>query len=287
MFNLGVMTEEAGVDIKTSIQTVRELGLEYLEVGTFGDRKISELSDQEISEIKAGLDDNGISVSCISPNIFFNLPLWAAPNEPSRYGTYVEHMEDLRRSIEVAHRLGTRNVRVFGFKTETLLDPPLTGDHWPHLVEKFREAVELAEKEDVVLAIETCFFNIIGNSTTARRLMDDVQSPNLKVLWDICNCLYSGETVFPDAYELIKDDIAHIHLKDGHPDPAAMTFQMCPLGDGEVKKYPEILKALEQNNYTGGMSLECEFVPPGGTLVDSLHQSLAAFDGLINSAKKL
>ncbi len=281
MFNLGVMTEEAGTDIQTAIRTVRDLGLKFIEVWSFGEQKISDLSDREINELKAGLDNQGISVSCISPTVFFNLPLHAAPDEKSYWGSYVEHMEALRRCIDIAHRLGTRIVRVFGFKTETMLTPALTGDHWPLLVENFREPAALAEKEGVILAIETCFYNNISNCTMARRLLDDVGSPNLKVLWDICNCLYYGETVFPDAFEMIKDDIAHIHLKDGYPDAAGMTFQMCPLGDGEVRKYPEIFAALEQNNYSGGMSLECEFVPAGGTLVDAMHESIAGFRKLV------
>ena len=277
MFKLGAMTEEAGTSIQASIRTVRDLGLQFMEVSSFGDQKVSGLGDREVSELKAGLDDNGIAVSCISPTVFFNLPLRAAPDERGYWGSYVEHMEALRRSIDIAHRLGTRIVRVFGFKTETFLDPPLTGDHWPLLVEKFREAVELAEKEDVTLAVETCFFNNIGTCTLARRLMDDLGSPNFKVLWDIVNCLYYGETVFPDAFEMIKDDIVHIHLKDGHPDAANMTFRMCPLGEGDVQRYPEIFAALKQRDYTGGMSLECEFVPPGGTLADALRESLAGF----------
>ena len=285
MFKLGVMTEEAGADIQTSVKTAVDLGLEYLEVSSFGPRKVFELSDSEVNELKAVLDHKGIAVSCVSPTIFFNLPLHAAPDEPSHWGSYVQHMEALRRSIDIAHRLGTRIVRVFGFKTETMLDPPLTGDHWPLLVDKFREPADLAQKAGVTLAIETCFYNNISNCTMARRLMDDVGSDSLKVLWDICNCLYYGETVFPDAYELIKDDIVHIHLKDGHPNAANMTFRMCRLGDGEVRKYPEILAALQGMNYDGGMSLECEFVPPGGTLVDALGQSLEGFRSLVSQLR--
>ncbi len=282
MFDLGVMTEEAGDDIQTSIETVGKLGLKRLEVSGFGPQKVSDLSDQEVGELKAALDDNGITVSCISPTIFFNLPLRAAPDERSYWGSYNEHMEALRRSIGIAHRLGTRIVRVFGFKTETMLDPPLTGDHWPLLVQKFGDAVALAEKEDVTLAVETCFFNNIGTCTMARRLMDDLGSPNFKVLWDVVNCLYSGEKLFPEAFDLVKDDIVHIHLKDGHPNPANMTFHMCRLGTGEVRQYPEIFAALAERDYAGGMSLECEFTPPGGTLVDALDESLAGFKELVD-----
>lgn len=280
MFKLGAMTEEAGADIQTSVQTVKNLGLEFIEVSSFGSQKVSDMTDDEIGRLKAALDDAGISVSCVSPTIFFNVPLHADPDEGSFWGSYNEHIEALRRSINAAHLLRTDIVRVFGFKTETLLDPPLTGDHWPLLVEKLRQPVEIAEKEGVTLAIETCFFNNIGTCTMARRLMDDLGSPNFKVLWDIVNCLFQGETVFPDGYELIKDDIAHIHLKDGHPNAANMTFPMCPLGEGEVQRYPEIFAALGESGYSGGMSLECEFTPPGGTLADALGESLAAFKKL-------
>lgn len=281
MFKLGVMTEEAGDDLQTVLRVIRDLGLEFVEISWLWKKKVSEFSDQEVDIINLGLNDNGVSVSCISPMVFFNVPLRAAANERSYWGSYTRHMEDLRRSIEIAHRLGTRIIRVFGFKTEVLLDPPLSGDHWPLLLDKFREPSELAEKEDVILAVETCFFNSISTCSLARRLLDDLRSSHVKVCWDISNCLYFGENPFPDGYDLIQDDIAHIHLKDGVPDLPNMTFRMCPLGAGQVQKYPEIFAALRRRRYTGGMSLECEFVPPGGTKVDALRHSLAGYRKLI------
>jgi len=280
MFKLGVMTEEAGGDLPAVFGVIRELGLDYIEISWLWNKKVSAFSDQEVDAIKAGLSDNGVSVSCISPMVFFNVPLRATANERNYWGSYNRHMEDLRRSIEIAHRFDTKIIRVFGFKTEVLLDPPLSGDHWPLILDKFREPAELAKREDVILAVETCFFNSIATCSLARRFLDDLGSSHVKICWDICNCLYFGENPFPDGYELIIDDVVHIHLKDGVPDLPNMVFRMCALGEGRVQTYPEIFAALQRKQYSGTMSLECEYIPPGGTKVDALHQSLAGFQKL-------
>jgi len=120
MFKLGVMTEEAGDDLQTVLGVVRKLGLEFIEISWLWNKKVSEFSDREVDAIKLGLNDNGVSVSCISPMVFFNVPLRAAADERSYWGSYTRHMEDLRRSIEIAHRFGTRIIRIFGFKTASV-----------------------------------------------------------------------------------------------------------------------------------------------------------------------
>ena len=281
MFKLGVLTEEVDDDLANTLSIMKELGLEYSEISKLWGKKVSQLNSSEVKKAKKLLDDSNIKVSCISPMIFFNVPLRAASDADCYWGNYLEHIEALHRSIDIAKELGTNIIRIFSFKTEVLLEPPLTGNHWPILIEKFQEPIEIAEKEGIILAIETCFFNNISTSALARRFLDDINSENLKVCWDMCNCLYSGEKAFPDGYNLIKNDIVHIHLKDGIVDRPHMTFNMCPLGKGDVKTYPEILNALKKDEYKGTLSFECEFIPKGGTKVEALKQSLSGFNKII------
>jgi len=105
------------------------------------------------------------------------------------------------------------------------------------------------------------------------------------VLWDPCNTLYLNEIPYPDGYELIKDYIVHIHVKDGIVDLPNLTFSFCPPGKGQVKTYPEILRALERDKYQGILSLETEYVPERGTKEDGARECFAAFKRIMDGVE--
>jgi sugar phosphate isomerase/epimerase len=281
MFKLGVLTDEIGQDLEQALNVMKDLGLDYVELQSLWGRDVAKLGQEEIEKAKRMIVEREMKVSCIASRLFLNVPLRAERDAKSYWGSYLEHMEDMRRSIDIAKKLETKIVRTFSFQTESLLEPALFGETWALLLDMFNEPIKLAEREDIILAVETCMFSNTGSCALARRLIDDLGSRNVKVLWDIANCLYLCEKPFPDGYELIKDDIVHIHAKDGVVNLPKLTFNFCELGKGQVKTYPEIVRALQKNGYDGVVSFECEYVPDGGTKADAVRKSVAYLKSLI------
>lgn len=90
---------------------------------------------------------------------------------------------------------------------------------WQDLVESMREAIQIAEENEVTLAFEPEVSNVVDSAVKARRLLDEIQSPHLKVLMDGANIFHKGELprmgeILDEAFELLGRDIVMAHAKD-------------------------------------------------------------------------
>jgi sugar phosphate isomerase/epimerase len=135
--------------------------------------------------------------------------------------------------------------------------------------------VRVAEDAGITLVVETGNNAMITSGYLARKLIDDMGSKHLKVLWDIPNTLYCTDIPYPDAYEQIKDHIGHIHIKDCKADIARATVRFCPLGEGAMAPYlEELAAALKRDRYDGVISVESVYRPDGGTFEDGFRRVL-------------
>jgi sugar phosphate isomerase/epimerase len=64
---------------------------------------------------------------------------------------------------------------------------------WERLVETMRAAVAIADRHEVTLAFEPEINNVVSSVIRARRLLDEIESPWLKVVIDPANLLLSGD----------------------------------------------------------------------------------------------
>src|SRR5690606_13320289 len=83
----------------------------------------------------------------------------------------------------------------------------------------------------------------------------------VRVLWDPGNDIYDpeGERPFPDGYELVKDYMVHMHLKDAKR-LSDGTVVGVPLGQGDVD-YVGQFEALSRDGYSGYVVLETHYRP--------------------------
>jgi sugar phosphate isomerase/epimerase len=90
---------------------------------------------------------------------------------------------------------------------------------WNDMAASMREAVHIAEEHKVVLAFEPEVSNVVDSAAKARRLLDEVGSPHLKVVMDPANIFHKGELprmreIIAEAFDLLGSDIALAHAKD-------------------------------------------------------------------------
>lgn len=80
------------------------------------------------------------------------------------------------------------------------------------------QALPLAEAHNVILGVEPEVSNVIDSAERARRLLDEMKSPNLKIVMDGANLFHYGElpcmSELIHAFELLGDDIVIAHAKD-------------------------------------------------------------------------
>ncbi len=86
-------------------------------------------------------------------------------------------------------------------------------------IRNFRPVVRYAEQMGVLIAIEPVARHIVCNPVRARRVLDEVASPNLRIILDPVNLLeiYNYEKqdeIIDEAIELLGKDVAVLHVKD-------------------------------------------------------------------------
>ena len=86
-------------------------------------------------------------------------------------------------------------------------------------ITNLRPVVKYAEQMGVVFAIEPVWKHIVCNPVRARRVLDEIASPNLQIILDPVNlldiCNYKDQVAIVDeAIELLGPDVAMVHLKD-------------------------------------------------------------------------
>lgn len=86
-------------------------------------------------------------------------------------------------------------------------------------IKNLRPIVSYAEKLGVILAIEPVYKHIVWNPKCARKVLDEIASPNLQIIFDPVNLLDESnlnrkDELFEEAVTLLGKEIAVIHLKD-------------------------------------------------------------------------
>lgn len=90
---------------------------------------------------------------------------------------------------------------------------------WRDMVACVRAAAEIARQTQVVLAFEPEVNNVVDSAQKARRLLDEIASPHLKVTIDPANLFHTGELprmreILDEAFALVGKDIVLAHAKD-------------------------------------------------------------------------
>jgi len=118
------------------------------------------------------------------------------------------------------------------------------------LLESLKAALDVAEEYDLDLGIEPELANVIDSAMRARWLIDELQSPRLKIVIDPAN-LFEKEprskvrSIVSQACDLLADRIVMGHAKDRYEDGRFATA-----GKG-VMDYPHYLKCLRSIGFTG------------------------------------
>ena len=104
-------------------------------------------------------------------------------------------------------------------------------------IQNLRPVVRCAEQYGVTVAIEPVVKHIVWNPQRCRRVLDEIGSPNLQVLFDPVNLLSldnmdHADEVIAEAIELLGKDVAMLHLKDYLPEDAGGQLKAAAPGHG-------------------------------------------------------
>ena len=103
-----------------------------------------------------------------------------------------------------------------------------SADAWRDLVEEMVAAVEIADRHDVILGVEPELANVVSSADSARRLIDEIGSPRVRIVLDPANLLETGSArerraVVDRAVESLSPEIVMAHAKDRRADGSFTT----------------------------------------------------------------
>lgn len=112
-----------------------------------------------------------------------------------------------------------------------------TDEAYTEVVKSVQELVEEAEKFGVIVGIEGGINHPIHTPMRMKRLLEDVPSPNLQVIYDPANFMslenvHDQHRVIDEAFELFGDRIVIVHAKDFIVDNGEIV--MVPVGTGQL-----------------------------------------------------
>lgn len=121
---------------------------------------------------------------------------------------------------------------------------------WATLRNELDIALDLAERHGVALGVEPEHGNVVANARIARRLLDEVGKPQLKIVMDAANLLppesqAQQREVVAEAVALLGADLALVHTKDVGP-----TGEPVAAGRGVVD-FHNFLKGILSTGYRG------------------------------------
>jgi L-ribulose-5-phosphate 3-epimerase len=248
VFRLAVINDEVSQDLERVCAVAREYRLQAVELRTVWEKNVHELTDAEVAEARRLTEAHGLSI-CAIASPFYKCRLTGG--EPQ------QHLEILRRCLEIAHAWGVKIVRGFGF-----WETGHTDRIWPEMVGHYFEPARLAADAGITLAVENEAATSLRTARLLAQFLAEVRAPSVRALWDPANEVYAvgdGETPYPDAFRRVEPWMVHVHIKDARLDDAGKPICV-RIGDGSID-WTGQLRALIESGYEGYVSLETHWRP--------------------------
>lgn len=237
-FVLSAFADEIDASLKTQMDVLDQHGIKFIEMRSIEGKNLVYYTLEEIKEFKRQLDARGFKLSAIGS------PL----GKIGINDDFVPHLELFKYTLEVAKVMECRYIRIFSFFIPAEESPE---NYREEVIQRLSQFVEAAKGSDVILLHEN--EKEIYGDTPERclDLLESLESDNVKAVFDFANFVQCDAKNYPEGYELLKDHIVYVHIKDAvYSDHHVV---LAGEGDGAVE---EILRELRNSGYEGFLSLE-------------------------------
>jgi sugar phosphate isomerase/epimerase len=252
VFKLAAFTDELArdpdryADLEDACKTCNEFGLEGAELRNVWSKMAQDFTMEEAREAKKVLDDHGIAVCSIGS--WFGKCALEDPKEVA------DHMDLLRRAADVGLEMGCNLVRGFAFWDHDQVEEK----PWGQMLKAYEPVPAILEDKGVFLGLENEAACYVGTAVHLRKFLDMLECPRIKAVWDAANHVQDpqGREIpsFPDGYDMVKNDLIHVHMKDAAPDNEGNMPNVF-LGMGACR-WRDQFQALMDDGYEGYVSLE-------------------------------
>ena len=248
-----------------AIELLHKMGADGVEIVVQDDYKSglpTHCSREILEQVKQCAQDNHIQIICLTPyNSYFN-----SLDEAVRQ----KELAAIEDVIGYCDFLGAKYIRIYGGNL-VAGDTEKLEERWAKLVESLRYLGDKAAEKGVTLVVENHFNTMAVSAKQSAKLMEDVNHPAVRILYDQANLAFTGNEDYVQAIQTQQQYVAYMHVKDlvfkegvaftssdvAHPKEEERNVYTRIVGEG-VLPWPEILRAVKERGYDGWLSLEYE-----------------------------
>jgi sugar phosphate isomerase/epimerase len=241
-FTISAFGDEIAPDLDEQLATLKDLDVGCLDLRGAWGKNVVRMDDEDLARVVKTCAKYGTQVACLGS------PIGKSPlTEPIEY-----EMNNLRQIFKVGESVGCRRVRMFSFYPPDTSTNVHYDQHVDEAVERLKLLAGMAEREGFTLLLENEKGIVTDTLARCKTVVDAVDSPNFRFLWDSANFVQVGEEqVVERGWPMVGDAIGYVHIKDavlsdGHVVPAGE-------GDGQL---PLLLGKLVESGYQGVLALE-------------------------------
>lgn len=257
---LAVITDEIDADLERAVSVMAEYGVKGAELRQIWDKNIVDAPDeywQRAKDILGRYDMQVVGIAspvykCEMPGDPTEGP--AGPLHSAAARGLADQMTVLERSIQAAHFFQAPLIRVFSFWRRR----PLTPEIEEAIVDAFAEPAEVAREAGVVLGLENEHACYIGTGAQTARVLEKINSPSIRAIWDPGNAFMDGEQPFPRGFDAVRDFVVHVHVKDARVVDGKSGPEWTVVGEGAIDYIGQV-KALRESGFDGYLSLETHY----------------------------
>ncbi|MDR0353494.1 MAG: sugar phosphate isomerase/epimerase [Opitutaceae bacterium] len=204
---------------------------------------------------REALRAQGVSIAVLGCYINLGTPDEAdAALQMRRFKDYLRHARDFGCGI-VATETGSVNAD-FSFHPDNQGEAA-----YQRVLRRMRELVATAERFGACVCVEAVSTFVIHSPARVRRLLDDIGSDNLQVLFDPVNLLNADnhrrqDALIEESFALFADRMAVFHAKDFVITPEGRYRQVAAGTEGGLLNYPLFFRLAKQHKPYAQILLE-------------------------------
>lgn len=238
-FTISAFADEISPDLKKQVETLRANGISHMELRGIDGQNVSEFTADQAQEYKKYLDASGIKVSSLGSPI----------GKIKIDDDFAPQLELFKHVLEIAQIFEVPYIRMFSF----FIDKDKNADDYrDEVINRWRQYMEAAEAYPQITLLHENEKEIFGDTPErCLTLLQAINSPQLRMAFDPANFVQCDVETYPHVYDLLKDYVSYVHIKDAKFED----HEVYPagFGDGHVA---EILTGLANRGYEGYLSIE-------------------------------
>ncbi|HEY7780584.1 MAG TPA: sugar phosphate isomerase/epimerase family protein [Ktedonobacterales bacterium] len=237
IFTLSAFGDEVADDLETQLDVLAAEDVHHLELRGAWGHNVLDLDPRALAHAAGLLRARGFAVSAIASPV----------GKSSLIRRRVHELARLDRAIAAAEALNTRFIRIFSFYVRRATATRQRAA----VVDRLGALTDRAARAGMTLLLENESRLYGDTPDRCLDLLRTIASSALRFAFDPANFVQTGVRPMAEAWPLLADYVAHVHIKDA----VFATGAVRPAGEGDGE-IPALLQALAARGYQGFLTLE-------------------------------